>query len=182
MVGFVNPTWRRKGEQPLYYSLLWLLNNTILKTFPVVNQRGKWGPSVLLFRLQFTSGDTKQTAPSQTCVSERQHIVRFQTLRLAPPHTERPKAADQHQKGAGRKEGSHLGSTSQECLGFTGPLPLHRERVKISWHHLVSSHSVRWRSSGNYTHLHVLIWLISRNKHFPMTQATWWATHLQKLW
>lgn len=64
--------------------------------------------------------------------------------------------------------------------GFTGPLP-HRH-VKISCHHIVSSHCVRWRSSGNYTHLHVLIWLISRNKHFPMTPTTRWATHLQKLW
>lgn len=121
--------------------------------------------------------------------------------KLAPAHTVTPNprrglpqkrasgwqtGGSASEEGPGLQDGSHLGSISQERLGEEEappvPLPLHHERVKISWHHLVSSHSARWRSSGNYTHLHVLIWLISRNKHFPMTQATWWATHLQKLW
>lgn len=81
------------------------------------------------------------------------------------------------------KGGGHFGSvTGVSGQGGGISCPSHHKHVKISWHLLVSSHSVRWRSSGNYTHLHVLIWLISRNKHFPMTQATRWATHLQKLW
>lgn len=116
--------------------------------------------------------DKPDVTDKDTCLLTPAHSVCPLHMQRGPVVPLSP--VDSLQTETGQKERGHLGSVPQDG-GFASSL----HHVKISWHHLVSSHSLRWRSSGNYSHLHVLIWLISRNKHFPTTQATWWATHLQ---
>lgn len=102
--------------------------------------------------------------PMPVLLSDSKHWVRSLQIHTQASSFQRTSGCQSSRSASEEKwaEGKqpswiYITAASGQEGGFACRLPLHHEHVKISWHHLVSSHSVRWRSSGNYIHLHVLI-------------------------